>query len=268
MPKKILIIEDDLFLGDVLVQKFKGESFEVTLCRDGAEGMNKIIELKPDLILLDIILPSKNGYEILEEKKKDKSISNIPVIIISNSGQPVEISRILSLGAVDYLVKAQFEPEEVVAKVKAQLMNIEKVQGAANQESGGKTFSLVGKKIMWVEDDKFLSDIIARKLLNEKCLLLNASEGEEALATIAKEKPDLILLDILLSGINGFEILSRLKSDDSTKAIPVILLSNLGQKPDIDKGMRLGAARFLIKATVTLDEIIDEIKEVLVTVKA
>ena len=74
MPKKILIIEDDLFLGDVLVQKFKGESFEVTLCRDGAEGMNKIIELKPDLILLDIILPSKNGYEILEEKKKDKSI--------------------------------------------------------------------------------------------------------------------------------------------------------------------------------------------------
>src|SRR3989338_1181555 len=156
MPKKILIIEDDLFLGDVLVQKFKGESFEVTLCRDGAEGMNKIIELKPDLILLDIILPSKNGYEILEEKKKDKSISNIPVIIISNSGQPVEISRILSLGAVDYLVKAQFEPEEVVAKVKAQLMNIEKVQGAANQESGGKTFSLVGKKIMWVEDDKFL----------------------------------------------------------------------------------------------------------------
>lgn len=268
MAKKILIIEDDLFLGDVLVQKFKGESYEVTLCRDGVEGMKKIIELKPDLVLLDIILPTMNGYEILEEKKKNESISNIPTIVISNSGQPVEISRILSLGAVDYLIKAQFEPEEVVAKVRAQLLNVEKVQSAGVQPSGGKTFSLAGKKIMWVEDDKFLSDIIARKLLNEKCLLLNASEGEEALSIIAKEKPDLILLDILLSGINGFEILSRLKSDDSTKDIPVILLSNLGQKPDIDKGLRLGAARFLIKATVTLDEIIDEIKEVFRAAKA
>ena len=132
-----------------------------------------------------------------------------------------------------------------------------------SSRSAGALVSIAGKKIMWVEDDKFLSDLIARKLVNEKCILLSATEGEEALTVIHKEKPDVVLLDILLSGIDGFEILSRLKANASTKDIPVILLSNLGQKPDIERGSKLGAARFLIKATVTLDEIIDEIKGVL-----
>ena len=116
---------------------------------------------------------------------------------------------------------------------------------------------------MWVEDDKFLSDIIARKLSTEGCGLVHATEGEQALKLLEKEKPDLILLDILLSGLDGFEILKRIKDNAETKNTPVILLSNLGQKSDIDKGKTLGAARFLIKATVTLDEIVEEIKTVL-----
>ena len=116
---------------------------------------------------------------------------------------------------------------------------------------------------MWVEDDKFLSDIIARKLSLQGCALVHATEGEEALKLLQSENPDLILLDILLSGIDGFEILKRIKENPKTKHIPVILLSNLGQKSDVDKGKALGAARFLIKATVTLDEIVEEIKRVL-----
>jgi CheY-like chemotaxis protein len=123
--------------------------------------------------------------------------------------------------------------------------------------------SLEGKKVMWVEDDNFLSEIIARKLLNEKCVLVHAFDGEKALALAETEQPNIILLDILLPGIDGYQILSRLKGNSITKNIPVILLSNLGQKNDIEKGKTLGAARFIVKATVTLDEIIDEIKEVI-----
>src|SRR3990167_2746293 len=163
--KKILIIEDDVFLGDVLVQKMVKEGFETTLARDGADGFQKIRLEKPDLILLDIILPNMNGYEILEAKAKDDSIADIPVIVISNSGQHVEISRVLALGVKDYLVKAQFDPEDVLAKVKLQFAKENAVMG--NVEVGvdtSTTDNLSGKKILWVEDDKFLSDIIARKL--------------------------------------------------------------------------------------------------------
>ena len=116
---------------------------------------------------------------------------------------------------------------------------------------------------MWVEDDKFLSDIIARKLVSEKCKLTHATDGGEALTILEKEIPDLILLDILLPGMDGYEILSRVKSNDITKKIPIIVLSNLGQKANIDLAKKLGASSFLVKATVTLDEIVVEMKKVL-----
>ena len=260
--KKVLVIEDDVFLGDVLLQKLKNDSYEVALCRDGVEGLKKMSDWKPDLILLNIILRTMNGYEIREAKVKVPSVQAIPVIVISNSGQPVEISRLLSLGVKDYLVKAQFEPDEVLAKVRAELGRDEGRMLSPENRAMAEAL-LNGKKILWVEDDKFLSDIIARKLTSEKCVLIHAVEGEEAISLALSEQPDIILLDILLPGIDGFAILSRLKADQKTKSIPVILLSNLGQKSDMEKGRELGASRFLIKATVTLDEIISEIKAVI-----
>jgi len=266
--KKILIIEDDVFLGDVLVQKMVKEGFETTLARDGADGFQKIRLEKPDLILLDIILPNMNGYEILEAKAKDDSIADIPVIVISNSGQPVEINRVLALGVKDYLVKAQFDPEEVMVKVRSQLRkgdmaNDIQTDADGNALSKGQDVSLEGKKIMWVEDDKFLNDIISRKLTSTKCVFFHSTNGEESLQMISEKMPDIILLDIILPGMDGFEILKKIKSDKKIKHIPVIMLSNLGQQSNNKKAKSLGAARFLVKATVTLDDILEEIKEVI-----
>ncbi|MSR71173.1 MAG: response regulator [Candidatus Taylorbacteria bacterium] len=256
--KKILLIEDDLFLGEVLMRKLKTEGYEATLARDGKEGLGKLSEVKPDLLLLDIILPSMNGYEILEAKSKDPLIKDIPTIVISNSGQPVEISRILTLGVKDYIVKAQFDPQDVITKVKKQL-EAEEVAHVADNGGG-----LNGKKIMWVEDDKFLSDIAMRKLSTQNCTLVHVTTGEEALGRIESDMPDIVVLDLLLPGMTGFQILQSIKSNPKIKHIPVILLSNLGQESDVEKGETLGAVRFLIKATVTLDEIVREIKKVLV----
>ena len=268
---KILLIEDDIFLGDVLMEKLKAAGYEAQLSRDGVAGLRALREWKPDLLLLDIILPNKNGYEVLEEKLRDKAIAPIPVIVISNSGQPVEINRALALGVKDYLVKAQFDPEEVLEKVRLQLSGDAPprtppaaVRIPEGKGKGGKTSgALQGRKIMWVEDDKFLSDIIARKLSAQGSALVHASDGDTALKILENELPDVVLLDILLSGIDGYEILRRMKANEKTKHIPVILLSNLGQKSDVEKGKALGAARFLIKAMVTLDEIVEEIKTVL-----
>lgn len=267
--KNILIIEDDVFLGDVLFEKFKKEGFEPHLSRDGAEGLAEMKKLKPDLILLDVILPSLNGYEVLEAKQQDPDIKKIPVIIISNSGQPVEINRALALGVKDYFVKAQFDPEEVMVKVRAFLRKKGGQESDITIDSNAQALSgqLAGKKIMWVEDDSFLGDIIARKLSAEKCVLVHTKDAEEALSLVETEMPDVILLDILLPGMNGFELLEKLKSNSKLKDIPVILLSNLGQESDVEKGKSLGAERFLIKATLKLDEVIAQIAEVLAETK-
>lgn len=118
MPKTILIIEDDKFLRQLIVQKLLKEEYNVSEAVDGEEGIKKIKEEKPDLVLLDLILPGIDGFEVLSRMKKDEEISSIPVIILSNLGQREDVERGLNLGAVDYLIKAHFTPGGIIEKVK------------------------------------------------------------------------------------------------------------------------------------------------------
>jgi CheY-like chemotaxis protein len=123
MAKKILLVEDEEIMIDILQRKLSKEGYEIFVARDGEEGLKKMREMepKPDLILLDIIMPKMGGFEVMEEMKKDKKLKDIPVIVISNSGQPVELDRAKKLGAKDWLIKTEFDPNEVLEKVKRQI---------------------------------------------------------------------------------------------------------------------------------------------------
>ena len=102
----------------------------------------------------------------------------------------------------------------------------------------------MAKKILIVEDDKFLRELIARKLIGEGFEVAEASEGEGAVKKIKEEKPNLVLLDLILPGIDGFEVLSKMKEDSELASIPIIILSNLGQKEEVEKGLKLDEATF------------------------
>ena len=121
MKKKILIIEDEEIMLDLLQRKLSNNGYEISVARNGEDGVKMIKEIKPDLILLDIIMPKMSGMEVLEEMQKDKEVQSIPVIIISNSGQPVELDRAKKLGVRDWLIKTEFDPQEVVDKVVRQI---------------------------------------------------------------------------------------------------------------------------------------------------
>jgi len=117
MAKKILILEDETILSELLKKKLTGEGYDVVTAADGIEGLTKMRESHPDLILLDIVMPKMGGIEVMEEMQKSDELKSIPVIIISNSGQPVEIDRAQRLGARDWLIKTEFDPQNVVEKV-------------------------------------------------------------------------------------------------------------------------------------------------------
>lgn len=257
MKKKILIIEDDVFLGKVLNEKLLKAGYDVLLVGDGGEGLRQIGAQKPDLVLLDIMLPTKNGYEILEAKRQDPATASIPVIIVSNSGQPVEINRALALGVDDYLVKAELDPDEVLAKVQLKLGSPD-----GNAPVAGEG-SLAGKKVLWVEDDAFLGAILAAKLTAEKCALLYAKDGEAALKLLETDTPDIVLLDLVLPGISGFDVLEQIKKNDRTKNVPVIILSNLAQESDLERAKKLGAFKHFVKASIDPVNIIREIASTL-----
>ncbi len=118
LKKTILLIEDDTFLSGMYVTKLSLEGFDVQIAGDGEAGVREVKAVLPDIVLLDILLPKKDGFTVLKEIKEDPKVKHIPVVLLTNLGQKDDVDRGLSLGAADYLIKAHFMPSEVVDKVK------------------------------------------------------------------------------------------------------------------------------------------------------
>ncbi|KKQ53175.1 MAG: hypothetical protein US70_C0005G0009 [Parcubacteria group bacterium GW2011_GWD2_38_11] len=121
--KKLLIIEDDLVLQKALSEYLITEGFEIKCAEDGEEGVKMALTEKPALILLDIVLPKKDGYAVLTEVRANEGTKNIPIVLLTNLGSISDVEKALELGATTYLVKADYKLEEVTAKVK-EILNI------------------------------------------------------------------------------------------------------------------------------------------------
>jgi len=118
---KIVLVEDEKFLLGAMRDKLEREGFDVKTAINGEIGLEVIKKEKPALVLLDLIMPIKSGFDVLEELQKDSELKNIPVIILSNLGQESDIKKGKELGAIDYLIKADFKMKEVIAKVREHL---------------------------------------------------------------------------------------------------------------------------------------------------
>jgi len=275
--KKILIIEDDLILLELLKTSLEKKGYNVISERNGKNGLFAARKEAPDLTLLDLILPEMDGLSILKEIRKNKETKSLPVIVISNSGQPVEIEEIKNLGVSDYLVKTEFKPEELMEKINYFFdEEKEKNKENANKEESKKTSQNNNKKIdeksdgiseekkiLIIEDDKFLKDILVKKFIKEGWSVMQAETAENSIELLKTETPQIILLDLLLPGMHGLEFLKNLKKNPATLHIPVIILSNFSEEKDIQTAMSFGAKDFLVKALSTPNEIIEKVKNVM-----
>ncbi|MDD5145529.1 MAG: response regulator [Candidatus Pacebacteria bacterium] len=118
MKKSVLLVEDDPFLIDIYAAKLKEADYSIDIVEDGEATRRKLQEKTPDVIVLDLVLPKIDGWEILKEIKADSKLSNIPVVILSNLGQKSEVERGLAMGATKYLIKAHYTPSEVIEEIK------------------------------------------------------------------------------------------------------------------------------------------------------
>lgn len=288
--KRIILVEDDTVLREVLAEKLEKSGYIVDRAEDGVVALEKMHIARPDCALLDILMPRKGGIQVLEEMRADANLRDVSVIIISNSGQPVEIGRAKELGAKDFLIKAVFDPNEVLKKVQRVLADDSVSMNSAGwsvQTQGVSGFGAVSespsvqveekdkdavaspaaqteakKFVLVIEDDKFLRELLVRKLSSEGFDVLNAIDADAAFAILSERKPNVILCDLILPGVDGFEILKRIKADPKISDVPVVILSNLGQKDDLDKAMGLGAKDFMVKANFTLDEIVTKVRSI------
>ncbi len=192
-PRKIVLIEDEETLANLLQTKLQRAGYEVNVAGDGIAGLELIRSVKPDLVLLDMLLPRLNGFGVLEKLEEDRLLPDLPVMIISNSGQPVEIDRALKMGVKDYAVKVNFDPGEVLEKVNSFFEENPLLSASGMTPSGKKN----ARSVLIVEDDLFLVDLLESKFIQDNYTAYRAIDAEQAREILSSNPPDIILLDIV-----------------------------------------------------------------------
>lgn len=258
--KRLLLIEDEEVILEILRERLVSAGYEVHTARDGISGLALIKEIHPDLVLLDMLLPGLSGFQVLEKMKAENLLPAVPVLILSNSGQPIELERALQMGVRDYLIKVNFDPHEVLVRAE----NILRSEGrgalhtAAGKKNAGGTHT-----VLIIEDDFLLVGLLERRFLEEGYRVAKAVDAVEARRALEASTIDVVLLDMVLPGMDGFSFLAEMKRHARWGAIPIVVISNLGQQEEVEKGIRLGASDYIIKANISPTEIVQKVADIL-----
>jgi len=266
MPK-ILIVEDELFLSDMYKLKFEHDGYQAIVARDGQEGLDLAKKEKPDLILLDLVMPVLDGFKVLAELKKDPETKDIKVFIFSNLGQVNEIKSGEKAGADGYFIKANMTPGQLMEKIDAVFKNQKKAKKnkptRIKSEDDDQVVENKQAKILLIEDEEAIINMYKLRFNKEGFQIEVARNGAWGLKLAKQKKFDIILLDMVMPAMSGYEAIKVLKSDNNTKDVPVIILSNSAQDGDIKKAKKLGAAACLLKSMITPAKLVSEVKKLL-----
>jgi PAS domain S-box-containing protein len=237
--KRVLIVEDKPHARTLLHTYLTESGYVVEIATNGVEALEKAKLWKPDVITLDILIPVKDGWQVLRELKDHPLCREIPVIIISMVD---ERNVGFGLGAVEYFVKP-VQKDELLAAVK-------RVEGRNAQNSA---------KILVIDDDKSVTDLVQIILEAEGCTVIKAHNGKDGLALAAQEKPDLIILDLVMPEMSGFNVAYQLKHSSATFTIPVMIMTSM----EIDDETREQLEGFVVslmkKSGFTKRDLLNEI---------
>lgn len=270
---RVLLIGSDQPVFRALHERIVREGGEF-FHHEETEGVRQAItRLRPSIVILDLSGDIAQAFSVLSEIRHadDPEVASVPVIIFSESGDLIEISQALKEGISDYVIKRTFDIDQACAKMYRHARVLTPIAPTSDQtgtvsdaqaasSDGGQPHEI---SVLVVEDDKYLRDLVVQKLTQEGFRVHVAIDGEQGVALATSEIPDIVLLDILLPGIDGFEVLRRIRANSALAKTHVVMLSNFGQREDIEKALKSGAERFFIKANYTLDEIVDEVKKIL-----
>jgi PAS domain S-box-containing protein len=226
---RILVIEDDAVSAQLIHSQLASCGYDAICCQDPQRALEMAVEIQPDAITLDLFMKPLNGWEVLAELKNDKRTTGIPVIVVTIVDQPA-MGAIL--GADEYLVKP-VEKETLVAAVERCI-----------RSRGGTQPS---QRILLVEDDELTREVIAEMLQSRGYDVQIAADGKQALAKVSMSLPSLVILDLLLPKMSGFELIAEWRSDPRTAELPVFVVTSKDLSRDETKYLRANAEFLLHK---------------------
>ncbi|HNO86221.1 MAG TPA: response regulator, partial [Anaerolineales bacterium] len=240
--KRVLVIDDDPDAVYLLQETLNTNEFEVVGARSGMDGHRLARQLMPDAILLDILIPDKDGWQVLHDLKVDERTANIPVILLTIVDKKALGFR---LGASAYLLKP-LNPREVI-----------------------DTLSRVTKKIgrthihvLVVDDDPHIPDMLKQILPASEFDLRSAEDGVQGLEAIAMSVPDVLLLDIMMPRLDGFGVIKRLRANPATRELPIIVISAKELTDDEAARLKESVAFIMRKQGFDGEKLVEEIRSV------
>ncbi len=241
--QKVLVVEDDHDLALLLRRQLEAEGYQVLLAGSGEDALWLAREEQPQLITLDIMLPDLDGFVVLERLKDSPVTAPIPVIIVSVLSDP---DKGYALGAVDYVVKP-FEEEKLLQSIRTALAPVEQDEP---------------RELLVVDDDADIRGFLEQALSRHGYRVRTAASGQEALDQVQESPPDLILLDLKMPGMDGYEVIRRLKEQESSRAIPIIVItaSPVDKERDKVRVLGMGASQYLVKP-LSVRNLVAEIKK-------
>ena len=262
--EKILIIVGDAAAADHLSQALTAEGYSVAVASSAVEGTKGIFDILPHLILLDVVLPDGDGYDVLAKKQAEPLLAKIPVFLMSTQGVPINMRKVPQGSVAQFIMTYQSDPSDMVSRANTQFGYTTAAEASANAAAAGS--ATPKKRLLWVEDDKLIGNILEKKFISSGFDLTHCRNGEDAIkamdeATSSGNVPDAVILDLLLPGMNGFDILQKMRMNDKLKKVPAMILSNLSKPSDLEKAKMLGAEKYLVKAAASLDQIVKEVWE-------
>jgi len=223
----VLIVDDDPDLPALMSAALHEKNIIATYSPDGMDALKSILLQKPDLIVLDIMMPGLSGHEVLVRLKKDPSMMDIPIIMLSQSTQDHDLVNSIRSGAIDYIHKP-FRPEDLVGRIEGILQ-------------------AAGRTVVIADNDPMIVHLLKSKFEFEGYRVVTAGDGQKALDLIAKYKPDLVLLDIIMPALDGTAVIHRMRQLPKTKDVPVLIMSTRIEKEDIEEGLSSGAQDYIPK---------------------
>jgi len=232
MIENILIVDDEPEMTALLKKFLQRKGYNVSCAANRDEFFHKLEEFKPDLITMDILMPGEHGFQIIEELKDDEKNSDIPIIIISVRA---DIAR-------------EKGKEAGAAAVFSKPLEFEKLYNVIEKiENNQKEESIAGKKVLVVDDEHDSVLLLERILEKEGCIIDTASGGVQGFEKAKQELPDIIIIDINMSGMNGIELLQNIRAYQKLKDIPIMMYSACNEDIYKEKSIKCGATGFVAK---------------------